>query len=586
MNIYFDDMLINDDCYKELSINYIMFSTTFCLGATPCASLRITLSNIEDISFNKVYIKDDNDNYIFELNLTKKIYNDDNSITYELSDNMILFEFNYDASDLIHQFGRNVTLAEILQDICSKANIDSEVEILENEVSVNWFDNTISARKYIGYIAELQGCYAYINSSGSLAFSKYKKDSNLSIDFDSLSNIKIGKGYNISRVVYEFGATKYEYGNESGDTLNIDSDNPFVTNANQIEYVYNQVNGLNFNNITVNNMLLDSLPIIGDLITFTDSGNNYLFINQFSGSFFKKWNLKLNLDVEIYNGYMIDVTQASDNYKKISQKVDRYNNILMTTVAETIPNIQEDIDGTPTYKLLTNYTIGDTIPENTIYEYINDEYILTQDTTYQDNKQYFILEMTGGLNQKVSSVTEQVNYIQTNTYTKTQIQEITGGNGYFLTKDLTYQKDTKYYEIINNKYVLKTDYTAGDEIPTNTIYEFGSIRRVSSEEVKIDADGMKIVHTNEEGEIDSATEGTFNQNGVSLKEVINGIVGDEIFFSGYVTDTRYGNEFKGKTLVYVLNAIINGYLYVANNTGRIEEWTDEEGNTGPAMFLM
>ena len=169
MKIYFDGTEINEDLVTGIEYEGKLFNDdeVFTLGATICQNATLKVAKDLSIAPNVVTFTENGKSMLFNVD---NIEEDDNSYIYTLVDDMIKFNFRYDAQPLIEESEHTeqdgtkyVLLSEILQDICNKANI---VLVTTNFIGadkhITWYDNTITAREYIGMIAEINGGYAII----------------------------------------------------------------------------------------------------------------------------------------------------------------------------------------------------------------------------------------------------------------------------------------------------------------------------------------------------------------------------------------------------------------------------------------
>ena len=248
IKLIFDGVEVNKDYYRELSQSFILFDKSFCLGSVPSNTFKIELNakaNVKD--FDNVKIKLDDSNYA-------DVYYDDSNDSngskdiINLSDKMMNFEFDYDASPLINASENGyVTILEILEDICSKKGVTLVTKNFNlKDKHITWYDSTISARKYISFIATLNGGFARINKDGNLELVRYTNDIKTEININTCSGYKIGEYHKITRVVWDIGVDKWEYGDETGDTLYLDTENPFITEESDVEIIYNLINGFEF----------------------------------------------------------------------------------------------------------------------------------------------------------------------------------------------------------------------------------------------------------------------------------------------------------------------------------------------------
>lgn len=182
---HFLKVYIND---AEIESKYILdcrpSSTLFTngeieLGSTPSQTVELKLykSVIPD-TINKVEIKSGITGEIVPIgiyNVDKAPTSDDYTVTLSLADNMIKFEFNYDGSKLVNDNDGKVKIIRVLQDICSKANVElGSTSFLNMNKVIAVYDNAVSARTYLSYIAEQAGGFAFIGRDGKLYIKSFK----------------------------------------------------------------------------------------------------------------------------------------------------------------------------------------------------------------------------------------------------------------------------------------------------------------------------------------------------------------------------------------------------------------------------
>lgn len=103
---------------------------------------------------------------------------DKDKTTLQLRDNAIKFDFNYNAQPVIDNNGGSATLKQIFNNICELAEVETDVTSFNGEdLKFGIFDNTITARQYISYIAEQAGMMATIDRTGKLKFVDLNSDS-------------------------------------------------------------------------------------------------------------------------------------------------------------------------------------------------------------------------------------------------------------------------------------------------------------------------------------------------------------------------------------------------------------------------
>ena len=324
IKLYFDENEIDKDYYRALSQSYILFDKSFHLGSVPSNTFRIELNNNANIGiFKSVKVELDNNDYahIFYDNVDNS---NGNKNIISLSDRMVDFEFDYDASILINKSAKGyVTILEILEDICSKKGVILATKDFNlKDKQITWYDSTISARKYISYIATLNGGFARINRSGELELVKYTNIIKSEINVNTCLDYKVGEHHKITRVVWDIGVDKWEYGDETGNTLYLDTDNPFITQKKDVESIYNLIKDFEFYSVKISKCPIDNNINIGDTIALRIGDTLYPFIAQ----------LELNYNGGFHGGYSfivntekIEETSANELENKIKSFKSRLN---------------------------------------------------------------------------------------------------------------------------------------------------------------------------------------------------------------------------------------------------------------------
>src|SRR5574344_2897974 len=328
LRVYFDDELIDVEAYTELDNEYKLFTDTFKLGSVASNTFKLSvLKTAVNSQPTNVRIEDDNTTWNF---IVDNIVEDDNFYAYTLTDKLVDFNFDYDASVLINskaELGEDCHLSDIWHDMCNKANVEyDETYVFENDIVVTWYDSRVQVRKYLSYIAELQSGYACMLENGKQSFKKQNRSSVKTIDADECSDLIIGEKKKITRVVYDGGAFKWELGDETGDTLYLQSDNVFIVNEGIVENIYNNIKDFEFYIIDVPQAPMDSSIKAGDVITINDNGVMYPTIAQYTMSYAGGWFGGYKLSVNTKKQQETQVSRVADNVRNLNVKVDRLNN--------------------------------------------------------------------------------------------------------------------------------------------------------------------------------------------------------------------------------------------------------------------
>ena len=217
LKIYFDNVLIDDSNYAELKNDFKLFDQEFYLGASTSNSFNLTIpaSAISEIP-KKVVIEKDNVTYA-TLIVDDYEYKDNNMIELSLVDQMVDLNKPYDASSIVP-----CTTGDIYNNIIETFGLESDVESFVNDdIPVNYYDNTISGLEYMQYLAELNGGYSQIDSLGKHVFKDFE-DSLVRINIEDCSNIKIGQKHTIERVVFDNGILVFKKARPSRNIIRTD----------------------------------------------------------------------------------------------------------------------------------------------------------------------------------------------------------------------------------------------------------------------------------------------------------------------------------------------------------------------------
>lgn len=275
LRIWFDDVeLENADRYCEkITCNQRILpndgNNKFSLDNFVSQEVNLILHNVQSTQIKgKVRISIgtfvDNDYEYVPIgifNIQDEPINDKDTITIKLRDNASLFDFPYNAKPLIDKNDGKATKMQILQDICSQANVICRVDefgFMDDEIAI--YDNTITGRTYISYLAEQCGAIPTINRGGELIFVYINDLQTQRIPLSVVEKYEIGEKFKISRVVYEDAIRKFEYPNEvesENDTLYLNASNFYISSQEQIEYIYQIVNDFEIDSLKTGKIIGD-----------------------------------------------------------------------------------------------------------------------------------------------------------------------------------------------------------------------------------------------------------------------------------------------------------------------------------------
>lgn len=269
------------------------------------------------------------------------------TITYKLLDNMIKFEFNYDGSSLVQEKGA-ATLLEVLQDICNKAGVElGSTSFLNNYKQISVYDSTVSARTYIGYIAEQAAGFACIGRDGKLYIKTLGKDTQ-ELSNKYLKDFTWGERFKVSRIHYEDGVQLFEKGNKDNNTVYINQENMYIIDQEQIDKIYNTLVGFEAYGFTGETNIDPALDI-GDVIIIDGKRIIYQGSCSYSGK------LRAKISSKIQSKAKEETTTKTPSpevaIRRVESKVNQQDGKITELIQETssqgekITTVEKDLNG-------------------------------------------------------------------------------------------------------------------------------------------------------------------------------------------------------------------------------------------------
>lgn len=221
------------------------------------------------------------------------------------------------------------------------------------------YDNTVSARTYVSYIAESAGGFAYIGRDGKL-YIKTIGETTATLPIKYFQKFKWGEKIKITRVSYEDGIQSFKNGDTTGNTIHISQDNMFIVDQQQIDNIYNQINGLEVYSFEGDSIIDPSLDI-GDLLII----DNRKVIYQGSADFGGKWKASINSKIQCKSKE--ETTTRTPSQKTINRRVQSSINQIdgkithlteetsehgtkLTQQEQDINSIKQKVENTAEYK--------------------------------------------------------------------------------------------------------------------------------------------------------------------------------------------------------------------------------------------
>lgn len=331
---------------KKITISSPMYDSsqkTFSLGNFISQQVTIEFRNVDNVPIEgqvhlEIGTKVDNEyeyvpigDFIIESN-PEDFYK---KCKLTCLDKAVLMKSNVDYSSIVP-----TTVETLLKWLCTYFNIEiGTYPNINRNVTINVYDNTLSGKQYISYIAEMMGGNAKIGRDGKLYIIPLKGEPVVTINAKKSKSFTKGEIYEISRVVYESAISKFEYGEDTKNTLYIRQDNMFLTKTEEVEAIYNSVVGAKICSLKTENygdVSLDSW----DYIKYTLGEEEYITYN--SNTITYQMNIASKVEVSIPTKNQQETTNVVGGNDK--EKIRRIETNI-NQIEGTITILNEEIDG-------------------------------------------------------------------------------------------------------------------------------------------------------------------------------------------------------------------------------------------------
>lgn len=361
LNVYIDNNKIEGRYILECKITYTLLNNDeFCFGSTPAKTVNLKIhKNALPDTYTRFYIESgiaEETVPIGYFNVDEISKDDDYTVSLTLIDDMSKFEFNYDGSALNYP----VTILTILQDICSKAGVElGSTSFLNWDKQVAVYDSTVTARTYLGYIAEQAGGFAIIGRDGKLYIRTIGADeAELALRY--FSEYSWGERFKVSRIAYEDGVQDFKKGNEVNNTIWINSDNMYIVDQEQIDNIYNEYQDFEVYSFS-GTSIVDPAWDMGDIITI----DNRKIVFQGELEYKGKFKASISSDIQAKSKEETTATKVSETTKirRVQSQIDQVEGTItqlvketseyeekLTQVEQTVDQIQQQVSDTIIYK--------------------------------------------------------------------------------------------------------------------------------------------------------------------------------------------------------------------------------------------
>ena len=361
LNVYIDNNKIEGRYILECKITYTLLNNDeFCFGSTPAKTVNLKIhKNALPETYTRFYIESGITGEIVPIgyfNVDEISKDDDYTVSLTLIDDMSLFEFNYDGSILLYP----ATMLQVLQDICSEAGVElGSTSFLNSNKQVAVYDSTVTARTYLGYIAEQAGGFAVIGRDGKLYIKTIGEDT-AELDLRYFSEYSWGERFKVSRIAYEDGVQDFKKGNELNNTIWISSDNMYIVEQEQIDNIYNEYEDFEVYSFS-GTSIVDPAWDMGDSIII----NNRKIIFQGELEYKSKFKASISSNIQAKTKEETTATKVSDKTKirRVQSQIDQVEGTItqlvqengefenkLTQVEQTVDSINQNVGDIIDYK--------------------------------------------------------------------------------------------------------------------------------------------------------------------------------------------------------------------------------------------
>lgn len=240
------------------------------------------------------------------------------------------------------------TLEELLQKLCAYYNITLGTYPNTNkDYVVSTYDSTYSGKFYFSMIAELMGGNIKIGRDNKLNIIPLKHEHAVEIDATAGKEWKLENVYTISRVTYDDGKKYCTFGDDTGNTLFIRTDNIFVLDDYEtlIENIYNSVVGTTIASVKTENYGDPSLDAY-DIIKYKVDDKIYYTYNNAVLTY--EMNIWSKLDTSIPSKVQEQTTnviagESTDAKIRKIQTIQNQQELSISTIVEEQKQIQKDL---------------------------------------------------------------------------------------------------------------------------------------------------------------------------------------------------------------------------------------------------
>lgn len=214
----------------------------------------------------------------------------------------------------------------------------------DKEIAV--YDNTVTARTYLGYIAEQAGGFAIIGRDGKLYIRTIGEDT-AELPLKYFSEYSWGEKFKVSRIAYEDGVQNFKKGDEVNNTIWISSENMYIVDQEQIDNIYNKYKDFEVYSFS-GTSIVDPAWDIGDILIIDGKKVVYQGNIDYKGKF--KANILSNIQAKTKEETTANKISDKTKIRRVESQIDQVKGTITQLVKETgefeekLTQVEQDVD--------------------------------------------------------------------------------------------------------------------------------------------------------------------------------------------------------------------------------------------------
>lgn len=236
---------------------------------------------------------------------------------YILHDYMEKFHKKYDASSMVP-----CTRFALLQSICNYCGVELEnSSIINGDVIVNTYDNTIEALEYVRCIAERAAGNAKITRYNKLRIKELNTNENIILPNEMVGDYSYDDQKTITKVIFENAIQKFEKGNNTGECICLSQYSPFSCTQEEVNNIFQSLNGLTYQSLKAR-IWGDPSVDAGDRLTYGNIKSFAQMSWQWGNGFYGEYDCSLKTNQQTS---LVEKLSNSQKIRRIKSILDESN---------------------------------------------------------------------------------------------------------------------------------------------------------------------------------------------------------------------------------------------------------------------